>query len=282
MLEEAPVTYTEMMKALGETGILNYHLESLSALLAKNDEGRYRLSDFGEAALSLTRRVEEPVSGRGAQASAERRMIMAFITGLLIVCVAVASYSAADTDVQLVKGYESITYDNSMYPANGPYGFEMWMDPLGALMDFWWRMNTTVDVYVMSREQYLAQKDVGGPPDRFIRHYVGADINVTVVTERGVNYEFSVYTGDDGVWAEEHGFSVYRWKPVKRISGSLLALDALLILSAVSLMALETPIASRLEGALSRRRGSPKVVKRQTRVLPDTGTPWTLRHVWAP
>jgi len=255
MLEEAPATYTEMMNALGvETGLLNYHLESLSALLAKNNEGRYRLSDFGKAALSLTRRVEEPASGRGAPADG-RRAIMAFITGLLIVCVAVASYSAADTDVHLVKGYESITYDNSLYPANGLYGFEMWMDYPGALMNFWWRMNTTVDIYVMTREQYIAQKDGGGPPDQFLRRYVGSEGNVTVMTMRGINYEFAMYTGG-GVWAEEHGFSVHRWKPVKRINGTLLALDALLILSAVSITALETPIVSRIEGALSRHRGS--------------------------
>ena len=256
MLEVAPATYTEMMKALGvETGLLNYHLESLSTLLAKNDQGRYHLSGFGEAAVSLTRRVEEPASGRSAQASAGRRAITAFIVGLLIVCVAVASYSAADTDVQLVKGHESITYDNSMYPPNGLYGFEMWMDYPGALMNFWWRMNTTVDIYVMTREQYIAQKNVGGPPDQFLRHYVGSEGNVTVMTERGVNYEFAMYTGD-GVWAEEHGFSVHRWRPVKRINGTLLALDGLLILSTVSLTVLETPIASKFEGFLSRRRDS--------------------------
>ncbi len=77
------------------------------------------------------------------------------------------------------------------------------------------------------------------------------------VRARGsINYEFAMYTGDSGVWVEEYGFSVYRWKPVKRISNIMLALDALLILSAVFPTALETPIASRLEGALSRRRDS--------------------------
>ena len=259
MLEMAPATYTEIMNALGiETGLLNYHLESLSALLAKNDEGRYHLSDFGEAALSLTRRVEEPVSDRDAlEASSGRRMILKLITGLLIVCVAITSYSMADTDVRMVKGYESINYDNSWYPPDGLWPLGLWADHPGTLMNFWWSMNRTTDIYVMTREQYRTQKDMGAPPDQYLRHYIGIEGNITVMTESGsINYEFAMYTGDSGVWVEEYGFSVYRWKPVKRISNIMLALDALLILSAVSLTALETPIASKLEGELSRRRDS--------------------------
>ena len=259
MLEMAPATYTEMMNALGiETGLLNYHLENLSALLAKNDEGRYHLSDFGEAALSLTRRVEEPASGRGAPgASAGRRMTLGLITGLLIVCVAITSYSMADTDMHLAKGYETIDYGNSYYPPDGLWSLELWTDRPGTLMNLWWSMNMTVDIYVMSREQYRAQKDMGAPPDQYLQHHVGSEGNITVMTESGSSdYEFAMYTGDSGVWVEEYGFSVYRWKPVKKIDNTMLAIDALLILSAVFLMALETPIASRLEGVLSRRRDS--------------------------
>jgi hypothetical protein len=43
---------------------LNYHLENLSELISKDGEGRYRLSEFGEAAQSLTARVEAPVKRR--------------------------------------------------------------------------------------------------------------------------------------------------------------------------------------------------------------------------
>jgi len=62
MLGEAPATYTEILNALGvETGLLNFHLESLRELIAKGEDGRYRLSEFGSSALSLMRGVEEPV-----------------------------------------------------------------------------------------------------------------------------------------------------------------------------------------------------------------------------
>ena len=208
--------------------------------------------------MSLTRRVEEPMSGRSAPgASASRRVTLVLITGLLIVGVALTSYSMADTDVRLVKGYETIVHGDSWYPPNGLYGLEMWTDHPGTLMNFWWSMNTTVDIYVMNREQYRAQKYSDAPPDQFLRHYAGSEGNITVMTESSsVNYEFAMYTGDSGAWEDLHGLSVYRWKPVKIIDSILLALDSLLISSTVFLTALETPILSRLDRALSKRHDS--------------------------
>ncbi len=65
ILSEEPLTYTELLNRLNvETGFLNYHLENLSELISKDVEGRYRLSEFGEAAQLLTARVETPVKRR--------------------------------------------------------------------------------------------------------------------------------------------------------------------------------------------------------------------------
>ena len=62
MLDEGPATYTEVLNGLGaETGFLNYHLEGLQGLVRKDAENRYRLSEFGEAAINLIQGVEEPV-----------------------------------------------------------------------------------------------------------------------------------------------------------------------------------------------------------------------------
>jgi DNA-binding transcriptional ArsR family regulator len=60
-LESKPQTYTELLKSLGiETGLLNYHLENLGSLIGKREDGKYSISQFGLAALGLTRRIEEP------------------------------------------------------------------------------------------------------------------------------------------------------------------------------------------------------------------------------
>lgn len=66
MLGKTPAAYTEILNQFGvETGFLNYHLESLSGLIAKKKDGRYFLSEFGEAALALITQVESPVEKKG-------------------------------------------------------------------------------------------------------------------------------------------------------------------------------------------------------------------------
>ena len=68
MLKEKPSTYTEILNELGvDNGLLNYHLENLKGLLAKGEDEQYRLSDFGEAGLSLIEKVETPKNSMDKQ-----------------------------------------------------------------------------------------------------------------------------------------------------------------------------------------------------------------------
>jgi DNA-binding transcriptional ArsR family regulator len=60
-LSESSITYTEVQKALNiDNGLLNYHLETMSSLITKDNEEKYTLSDFGRATAGLIRGVEEP------------------------------------------------------------------------------------------------------------------------------------------------------------------------------------------------------------------------------
>jgi predicted transcriptional regulator len=62
IINQSPVTYTEILSQLGiDNGLLNYHLENMKELLTKDEEGRYKLSEFGRAAINLIEKVEEPI-----------------------------------------------------------------------------------------------------------------------------------------------------------------------------------------------------------------------------
>jgi len=62
MLNQSPSIYTEILTNLNiENGLLNYHLENMKELLTKDEGGRYKLSEFGRAAINLIEKVEEPI-----------------------------------------------------------------------------------------------------------------------------------------------------------------------------------------------------------------------------
>jgi len=54
------MSFSEMLNVLGvSNSFLTYHLENLGELLGKTDDGRYRLSSFGEDAMTMMARVED-------------------------------------------------------------------------------------------------------------------------------------------------------------------------------------------------------------------------------
>jgi Predicted transcriptional regulators len=60
MLNQEELTYTQILNKLDvDTGHLNYYLESLGELVVKTPEGKYRLSEYGKAAVKLMAGVEE-------------------------------------------------------------------------------------------------------------------------------------------------------------------------------------------------------------------------------
>ena len=60
MLSEKPRNFSTMLETLGiSSSHLTYHLENLGELVTKLDDGRYKLSAFGEAAVMTMRGVEE-------------------------------------------------------------------------------------------------------------------------------------------------------------------------------------------------------------------------------
>ena len=60
MLVEKPRSFSELLDVSGvSSSHLTYHLESLGQLVSKTDDGKYKLSTFGETAVATMSRVEE-------------------------------------------------------------------------------------------------------------------------------------------------------------------------------------------------------------------------------
>jgi DNA-binding transcriptional ArsR family regulator len=63
MLSERSMSFSELLEELGvSSSHLTYHLESLGELVSKMEDGRYKLSSFGEASVITMKGVEEAPS----------------------------------------------------------------------------------------------------------------------------------------------------------------------------------------------------------------------------
>lgn len=90
--EKGSLSYTDLMNSLEivSTGLLNYHLKVLGALLTKNGEGRYALTEKGKLASRLL--LEFPEENRMGKPKWWRRF---WIEALIFVVIVASVISAA-------------------------------------------------------------------------------------------------------------------------------------------------------------------------------------------
>jgi DNA-binding transcriptional ArsR family regulator len=121
MLSDKPRNFSTMLEALGiSSSHLTYHLENLGELVTKLDDGRYRLSTFGEAAVMAMRGVEEtPESAQKRQFTLSLKWKSVFavlMIGVIILaavsCAQYMSLNQLSMDYQQISdGYEVLEAD---------------------------------------------------------------------------------------------------------------------------------------------------------------------------
>jgi DNA-binding transcriptional ArsR family regulator len=95
LLSEKPRSFSEMLEASGvSSSHLTYHLENLGELVSKTDDGKYRLSTFGEAAVATMSRIEEtPTKTEPNRSSSLPLKWKSLLAALLIGIVTLAAIS---------------------------------------------------------------------------------------------------------------------------------------------------------------------------------------------
>ena len=113
MLKGQPLSYTEILNELGiENGLLNYHLDNLRELLTKGEDEKYRLSEFGEAGLSVIDRVEIPRISYLKQGSwVIDRRIGAFILVIIVILSSFGIMVQRNRFIELKNRYDELEYD---------------------------------------------------------------------------------------------------------------------------------------------------------------------------
>jgi len=159
MLEVDNHTYTSLLNGLGiESGLLTYHLENLGSLIGKTDDGKYRVSEFGLAALKLTKNIEDPI-----KSTDEIRLVGLKIPKIVFWKTAVAI-------LLIISVYTMYQY--SIDIENDEYGYK-------------WHVGTELDGYVLSNVYKRGSEKIvviSSPTDKTkTDRSIGSDVHLTSV-----------------------------------------------------------------------------------------------------
>ena len=121
MLSEKSMTFSQMLDELEIPGShLTYHLENLGEFLVKMDDGKYKLSSFGAASVSIMKGAEEVPGNQKKFSSLPLRwksFFAAFIIGIVLLAsvslVQYASFNQLSMDYGLLKAdFEKVKSQN--------------------------------------------------------------------------------------------------------------------------------------------------------------------------
>lgn len=110
-----------MLETLGiSSSHLTYHLESLGELVTKLDDGRYKLSAFGEAAVMTMRGVEEtPESVQKSQFALPLKWKSVFAVLMIgVILLSAVSYAQSMNLNQLTTNYQQISEEYELLEEN--------------------------------------------------------------------------------------------------------------------------------------------------------------------
>jgi hypothetical protein len=114
MLSEKSMTFSQMLEKLNIPGShLTYHLETLDEFLVKMEDGKYKLSSFGEASVSMMKGAEEVPSSQTRKMSplSFRRKTLFAVLIMFMVLLASLSFVQYISLNQLSRDYELLQAD---------------------------------------------------------------------------------------------------------------------------------------------------------------------------
>ena len=114
MLAEKPMTFSHILEALDiSSSHLTYHLDSLGELVSKMEDGKYKLSSFGEASVNTMKGVEEVPATRSKRLSSLPLKWKSLLALLIIGIVLLGSFSVIQyASLNQVSKNQQLLQDN--------------------------------------------------------------------------------------------------------------------------------------------------------------------------
>jgi hypothetical protein len=152
--EKQTLSYTEIMTLLQvtNTGRLNYHLKALGNLVSKDDDGKYRLTERGQLAVSLLKTFPE-------RAPEEKKLSMLKVTvAIVLILVGILLISNVSIGFLGLSGTASSTssehasMSSLAIPQNTTISLTSWHS-FGTPLSISWSASSPVYIYVLNQTQ---------------------------------------------------------------------------------------------------------------------------------
>ncbi len=194
MLADKPRNFSTMLETLGiSSSHLTYHLENLGELVTKLDDGRYRLSTFGEAAVMAMRGVEEtPESAQKRQFTLSLRwktLFGALMIGVIVLaavsCTQYLALAQLSSDYQQMSdNYEQLDADFEEVSAENERLLSWGMSPDKVLAFLTDVVHLDMKKYVATLESNTAEyRSDFGMVEEILKYsltYEGSKLDVTL------------------------------------------------------------------------------------------------------
>jgi len=181
LAEKEALSYTEIMALLQvtNTGRLNYHLKGLGALISKDDQGRYHLTERGKLAVNLLRAFPERATLERKKRQSVLKIVAAVVlllVGILLISSAVALFAYAPATVSSTEG-SGASVSNQLIHQNTTVSLLSWNVQTGTSpLNISWVASSPVFIYVMNLTQHdalLLQHAANGQVPAALENFTG-------------------------------------------------------------------------------------------------------------
>jgi DNA-binding transcriptional ArsR family regulator/cell division protein FtsB len=154
MLSKQSMSFTEMVEVLGvSSSFLTYHLDNLEELIVKMEDGKYKLSSFGEAAISTMEKVEDipkttPIQSPQAKPKKVSRSVAVALGLICIVLISLVTFFTV-TGISAQDSYNNLQNQNKQ--------LQKWLEGNETLLNQTEASNTSLQ----SQINYLNSKITG-------------------------------------------------------------------------------------------------------------------------
>ncbi len=182
LAEKEALSYTELMTLLQvtNTGRLNYHLKALGALISKDDQGKYHLTERGKLSVNLLQTFPE-------RATVERKKhlsglkiaaaVVLLLVGILLISSAAGIFLFSLQSPTTANTIMSGGVSNQVVPQNTTVSLLSWDVQTGASpLNISWSASSPVFIYAMNTTQHdalLLQHTANGQVPTVLENFTG-------------------------------------------------------------------------------------------------------------